>query len=140
MATLESAKKIEELTTLIQELDRRIKKQEKYIKSLTDQLALEAKHLLPTSQRSDLRATSISALTADNNRQHEENALLEQQVALLTGQLAQKTEEVDTVTVQNTRLCAEVAEIAKPRPASEYSCTPFLNIAVPRSSYLNIAD
>ena len=73
-------------------------------------------------QRSDLSATSISAFTADNNRQREENPRLKQQVALLTGQLAQKTEEVNTFTAQNVRLRAEVVELAK--PASEYRCTP----------------
>ena len=43
----------------------------------------------------------MSALAEDNNRQREENAWLEQQVALLTGQRAQKTVEIETVTVQN---------------------------------------
>ena len=103
----ESAEKIEDQNTLIKERDIKIKKQEKQINRLTDQLALEAAHLLLAGQRSDLSATSMSTLTADNNRQREENARLEKQVALLTGQLAQKTEEVDTVTTQNARLCAE---------------------------------
>ena len=103
----ELAEKIEDQNTLIKERDIKIKKQEKQINRLTDQLALEAAHLLLAGQRSDLSATSMSTLTADNNRQREENARLEKQVALLTGQLAQKTEEVDTVTTQNARLCAE---------------------------------
>ena len=64
----------------------KIKKQEQQIKRLTDQLTPEAAHLLLADQRSDLSATSISALTADNNRQREEKARLEQRVALLTAQ------------------------------------------------------
>ena len=127
-----SAEKIVDQNTQIKERDQTINKQEKQIKRLTDQLALEAAHLLLAGQRSHLSATSISSLTADNNRQREENAGLEQQVALLTGQLAQKTEEVDTVTTQNARLRAEVAELAKPRQHSSY-----LNIAVPRRNNPN---
>ena len=53
------------------------------------------------NQRSDLHDTAISTLTSDADRQHEENTLLEQRVALLTGQLAQKTEEIQIVTAVN---------------------------------------
>ena len=41
-------------------------------------------------------------------------------MALLTGQLAQKTEEIETVTADNARLRAQVAELAKPRQHSSY--------------------
>ena len=76
---------------------------ESQIKRLTAELALEAAHLLLAGQRSDLSATLISALTAHNSRQRKENPRLEQRLALLTGQLAQKTEEVETVAAQNAR-------------------------------------
>ena len=69
----ESAGKIKERDTLI-------KTQNSHIKQLTAELVLEAAHLLPAGQQSDLSATSISSLTADNNRQRGENAQLEQRV------------------------------------------------------------
>ena len=87
------------------------------IKRLTAELALEAAHLLLAGQRSDPSATSISALTTDNNRQREENAYFEQRVALLTGQLAQKTEEVETVSVRNTPDCVLTS------PSSQSPCS-----------------
>ena len=93
----ESAEKILGQNTLIKERDKKSSLEEAgetnqlLIKRLTDQLALETARLLLAGQRSDLSATLISALTADNNRQREANARLEQQVALLTGQLAQKS-------------------------------------------------
>ena len=59
----------------------------------------------------------------------EQNTLLEQQVTLLTGQLAQNTEEVDTIMVQNSRLCAEVTELEKPLQHS------YLKIDVPGALY-----
>ena len=82
----------------IEEQDQQIKEQKERINRLSKQLALEAAHLLLANQRSDLRATSISTLIADADRQREENTRLEQRVALLTGQLAHKTEEIETVT------------------------------------------
>ena len=91
------------------EQDTLIKEQNTQIKRLTAELALEAAHLSLAGQRSNL-----SALTAHNNRQLEENARLEQRVTLLTWQLAQKTEEVETITAQNARLRAEVAEPQSP--------------------------
>ena len=71
----ESAGKIKERDTLI-------KTQNSHIKQLTAELVLEAAHLLPAGQQSDLSATSISSLTADNNRQRGENAQLEPRVSL----------------------------------------------------------
>ena len=74
----------------IEDQDQQIKEQKERINRLSEQLALEAAHLLLANQRSDLRARSISTLTADADRQREENTRLEQRVALLTGQLAQR--------------------------------------------------
>ena len=82
--------------------------------------------MLLANQCSELRATSISTLTADADRQREENTRLEQLVALLTGRLAQKREDIETVTVDNARLRVQVAELAKPRQHSSY-----LNISIP---------
>ena len=112
-----------------QESADKIEEQKEQINRLSEQLALEAAHLLLANQRSDLRARLISTLTADADRQREENTRLEQRVALLTGQLAQKTEEIETVTADNARLRAQVAELAKPRQHSSY-----LNISIPRKT------
>ena len=65
----------------IEEQDQQIKEQKERINRLSEQLVA---HLLLANQRSDLRARSISTLTADADRQREENTLLEQRVALLT--------------------------------------------------------
>ena len=67
----ESADKIEEQDQQIKELKERINR-------LSEQLVLEAAHLLLANQRSDLRATPISTLTADADRQLEVNTLPEQ--------------------------------------------------------------
>ena len=55
----------------IEEQDQEIKEQKERINRLSEQLALEAAHLLLANQHSDLRARSISTLTADADRQRE---------------------------------------------------------------------
>ena len=55
----------------IEEQDQQIKEQKERINRLSEQLALEAAHLLLANQRSDLRARLISTLTADADRQRE---------------------------------------------------------------------
>ena len=94
---------------------------------LSEQLALETAHLTLANQRSDLCASQISTLTEDNKKQKENNTLLKQRVTLLTGQLAQKMEEMETVTGDNTRLRAQATEIAKLKRHSSY-----LSIPIPR--------
>ena len=111
-----SAEKIKAQDTLIKE-------QNSQIKRLIAELALESGHLLLAGQRSDLSATLISAHTADNRRQCEETTKLEQRVALLTGQLAQKTEEVETVTAQNARLHVDVAALSPSSQSRNFSET-----------------
>ena len=56
-------------------------------------------------------------------------------MALLTGQLAQKTEEIETVTADNARLRAQVAELAKPRQHSSY-----LNISAKQMQEMDPSD
>ena len=107
--------------TLIKERDKKINKQENKIKKHTD--LLMTAHLLLAGQCSDLSAKLISTLTSKRSPRTASGAA----ESVLTGQSAQKTEEVDTVTAQNARLRAEVDEIAKPRLHSLYP-----NIAVPR--------
>lgn len=74
-----SAEKIKESAEKIKERDRQIKEQKSQIEQLTNQLALDATHLLLAGECRDLSALSISALTAHNNRLPEENDQLETQ-------------------------------------------------------------
>ena len=67
-----------------QESADKIEEQKEQINRLSEQLALEAAHLLLANQRSDIR---IRDLSQENEKNNKENTFLTRQVTLLTGEL-----------------------------------------------------